>query len=246
MKIHRSKFLLSIVLILISLSLNAQFKAVGNSAVWQIGFNEEFADNLNLKERYADEIKNIEAKTNGGPGIDNVLDVLFVGSSSIRGWRSVVEDMKPLSVLNNGFGGSTIRDILYHYDVVVKPFKTKKIVLYVENDIIIESSLDTYILFDMFRIFTHKVFADFPGVKLYIISLKPSPSRANVLGKQVLINEMLKSYAERVENLEYIDVASKMVINGEIDTTLFIGDKLHMNPKGYELWTQIVKPMLNQ
>ncbi len=244
MKIHRSKFLLSFALILISFSLNAQFKPVGNSAVWQIGFNEEFVDNLNLKERYADEIKNIEAKTKGGPGIDNVLDALFVGSSSIRGWRSVGEDMKPLSVLNNGFGGSTIRDILYHYDVVVKPFKTKKIVLYVENDIIIESSLDTYILFDLFRIFTHKVFADFPGVKLYIISLKPSPSRANVFEKQTLINEMLKNYAQHVDNLEYIDVASKMMINGEIDTTLFIGDKLHMNPKGYALWTQIVKPML--
>ncbi len=232
--------------LLISFSLSAQFKSSGNSVIWKIGFNEEFKDNLNLKERYASEIEAIAAKSKKNSGVNREMDVLFVGSSSIRGWRSVEEDMKPLNVLNNGFGGATIRDILYRYDVVVKPFKPKKIVLYVENDITNEEVLDTYILFDLFRIFTHKVFTDFPGVKLYIISFKPSPSRAKVLDKQMIINDMLKSYANNLDNLEYIDVASKMITSYGIDSTLFLKDKLHMKPVGYKLWTEIIKPRLTE
>jgi hypothetical protein len=33
--------------------------------------------------------------------------ILFTGSSSIRYWKTLVEDMAPLQVLNRGFGGYT-------------------------------------------------------------------------------------------------------------------------------------------
>ncbi|OFY41269.1 MAG: hypothetical protein A2X18_12880 [Bacteroidetes bacterium GWF2_40_14] len=172
------------------------------------------------------------------------IDVLFVGSSSIRGWRSVYQDMQPLNVVNNGFGGSTIRDILYHYKVLVKPFNPDKIVLYVENDIIQDAAVETYILFDLFRIFAHKVNCDFPLSTLYIVSVKPSPSRFSLIDKQAAINGMLKSFADKMPNIEYIDVASQMMTPNGVDSTLFINDKLHMNAKGYQLWTTIIRPLL--
>ncbi|MFA5849913.1 MAG: GDSL-type esterase/lipase family protein [Bacteroidales bacterium] len=238
------KFILLSSLLFFSVTLCAQYREKGNSVVWKIGFNEQFEDNLNFKERYSDEIKAIAQKSKRGSGISKDIDVLFVGSSSIRGWRSVYQDMQPLNVVNNGFGGSTIRDILYHYKVLVKPFNPDKIVLYVENDIIQDAAVETYILFDLFRIFAHKVNSDFPLATLYIVSIKPSPSRFSLIDKQIAINKMLKSFADKMPNIEYIDVASQMMTPNGVDSTLFINDKLHMNAKGYQLWTTIIRPLL--
>ncbi len=246
MNISNFKYLLLSTLIFFSVTLCAQYREKGKSVVWKIGFNEQYEDNLNFKERYSDEIKAIAQKSKRGSGISKDIDVLFVGSSSIRGWRSVYQDMQPLNVVNNGFGGSTIRDILYHYNVLVKPFNPDKIVLYVENDVIQDAGVyvDTYILFDLFRIFAHKVNSDFPLATLFIVSIKPSPSRFSLLDKQSAINSMLKSFADKMPNIEYIDVASQMMTPNGVDSTLFINDKLHMNAKGYQLWTSIIKPVL--
>ena len=38
--------------------------------------------------------------------------VLFVGSSSFRGWKTLKEDMEGMTVINRGFGGSTFPDLL--------------------------------------------------------------------------------------------------------------------------------------
>ena len=219
--------------------INAQQKPT----TFKLGFSEKFYDDLDFANRFPSEIEVIKQKQNDKAKIAN-LDVLFVGSSSIRGWRSVYEDMSPLKVINNGFGGATIRDILYHYDIVVKPFKAKKIVLYVENDISINAKIELYELFDLFRVFANKVKNDFPDSKLYFVSFKPSPVRKNVEYKQVIINELLKGYAQKQENIEYIDIASPMKASYGTDTTLFLNDKLHMNRKGYEIWIKVIKPEL--
>lgn len=242
-KIKLRTLLLAALLVLFTSNVEAQYKESGNSVVWSIDLKYTFKDKIDLKQRYQSEIDAIYAKK-GDKNLTKDLDVLFVGSSSIRGWRSVYEDMKPLKVLNNGFGGATIRDILYRYDKVVKPFKAKKVVLYVENDITNEDALDTYIILDLFRLFTQKVQKDFPGVKVFIVSFKPSPSRAGVLAKQILINNMLEAYAANSDGVEYIDVSKAMMPSGVIDTTIFLNDKLHMNAKGYKLWTDIIKPEL--
>src|SRR5687768_12154853 len=47
--------------------------------------------------------------------------VLFVGSSSIRLWSALKEDMAPLPVLNRGFGGSTIAQSAMYFHRIVAP-----------------------------------------------------------------------------------------------------------------------------
>ncbi len=226
------------------LCLFAQFRETDTSAIWQIAYNETFRDNLNYKKRFPDEIRVIKEKGKTGSEMPKEIDVLFVGSSSFRGWRSVYQDMSPLNVINNGFGGATIRDILYHYNVVVKPFKFKKVVLYVENDISPSQTIKEYVIFDLFRTFAKKIADDYPEATLYIVSLKPSIKRADMLERQTFLNRMLKDYADNISGVEYIDVVSKMMTPQGVDPTLFIGDKLHMNAKGYQLWTEIIKPRL--
>ena len=62
--------------------------------------------------------------------------VLFVGSSSIRMWRTLAEDMAPMPVVNRGFGGSAIGQSNLYFDRIVAPYRPRAIVFYAgENDI---------------------------------------------------------------------------------------------------------------
>ena len=45
--------------------------------------------------------------------------VLFVGSSSIRGWRTLREDFPSIYTINRGFGGSHLEDVNFYAPQIV-------------------------------------------------------------------------------------------------------------------------------
>ena len=53
--------------------------------------------------------------------------ILFIGSSSIRLWKTLIEDMKPYSVIQRGYGGAHFRDMV---------FFTDRIMFYLQKDLI--------------------------------------------------------------------------------------------------------------
>jgi len=57
--------------------------------------------------------------------------ILFTGSSSIRFWESLEEDMKPFVTLNRGFGGAHIAHVNYHFEDVVKTTTLKALYFFV-------------------------------------------------------------------------------------------------------------------
>ena len=173
-------------------------------------------------------------------------DVLFVGSSSFRLWSTLAEDMAPLKVVNRGYGGSSIRDILFYYDDLLKPHQPKKIILYVENDFSgSRTDLSVGDAYDWFRVFTQRVQKDFPGVPFYIVSVKPSFAREKQLPKTLLLNELLREYCAATGGVHFIDVASAMFDEkGSLREDIFSSDQLHLNQKGYQLWTGVIKPRL--
>jgi len=61
--------------------------------------------------------------------------ILFVGSSSVLFWPTATAfPGKP--IINRGFGGSEISDVIYFYDQVIKPYAPTKIFLYAgDNDV---------------------------------------------------------------------------------------------------------------
>ena len=58
------------------------------------------------------------------------IEVLFTGSSSIRFWNSLEDDMQPLKVLNRGFGGAHISHVNHHFEDVIQRYSPKAIVLF--------------------------------------------------------------------------------------------------------------------
>src|ERR1700745_4416542 len=54
--------------------------------------------------------------------------IVFYGSSSIRRWSTLSQDIPDYTVLNCGFGGSRLTDCLYYAPRGVTPFKPAAVV----------------------------------------------------------------------------------------------------------------------
>ena len=85
----------------------------------------------------------------------------------------------------------------------------------------------------------------FGNIKVYVIGIKPSVSRLYLDEEERIYNSSISILAEEDPFLEYIDVWNSMLNkDGTRMSELYIGDGLHMNKKGYEVWTKLVREAL--
>jgi lysophospholipase L1-like esterase len=169
---------------------------------------------------------------------------LFVGSSSIRFWRSLKEDFPDRTVVNRGFGGSTIGDVNWYFDRVVKPYKPRAIVFYAgENDINAGKAPDqVYKDFEVFMQLKDRALGRTP---VWFISSKPSKLRLSQIPAQAELNAKVKTLADRRDDLAYIDIVPAMLKPDGSPKDIFVEDNLHMTPEGYAIWTPIVDAALD-
>ena len=90
-------------------------------------------DNINWLKRYQTDIYSYQVENKSLA--NKTCDALFLGSSSINLWHNIYNDLAPLKIIRRSYGGATIRDMLYNYDIIAKGYQPKQIVLYVENDL---------------------------------------------------------------------------------------------------------------
>ena len=169
---------------------------------------------------------------------------LFVGSSSIRGWRTLKEDFPDYYIVNRGFGGSHIEDVIFYAAGIVFPYKPKLIVFYAgENDIAAGKSVDA--VFNDFKTFAASVKRKLPKTRLIVVSLKPSPARQEFAAKYKELNALIKTETERDKNFLFVDVWTPMTNrDGEPKPEIFLADKLHMNREGYKIWRETLAPFI--
>ena len=114
--------------------------------------------NSNDIEKFDDDINAFVEQDFINPPKKN--EFLFIGSSSIRLWKSLQEDMAPLNVLNRGFGGAHIKHINRHFDSIVLPYEPKAIIFFCgTNDIAAYNPVEKVKL--DFEIFYNRVKARF-------------------------------------------------------------------------------------
>ena len=175
-------------------------------------------------------------------------DVMFFGSSSIRLWKTLKEDFAPLTVVNRGYGGATLRDLHYNYETVMAHYKPKAFVFYCDNDLRTKPEIDIPVgeLFDLARMLFNRIEQDYPGVPVYFLAMKHCKRREAIRDRQAMYNALMKEYAERSSNqLIYVDTCTPLqTADGEIDTTLFVEDNIHLNAEGYKRWVEILRPLL--
>ena len=171
---------------------------------------------------------------------------LFIGSSSIRLWKSLQVDMHPLTVINRGFGGAHTKHINRHKDKIVFPYKPKAIIFFCgTNDINGWNSPSE--VFTEFQKFYFSVQEKLPNTKVFAISIQPSPSRFDQRKRQLRWNKSVEDLAESQTNLTYIDVSPKMLTeDNKPMPELYTDDMLHMNENGYEIWSKIIRENLRR
>ncbi|MBI5916907.1 MAG: hypothetical protein HY842_16150 [Bacteroidetes bacterium] len=172
--------------------------------------------------------------------------VLFAGSSSIRLWGTVEQDFAPLPVINRGFGGSTIPEVLHYAKRIVFKYQPAVIVFYCgENDI--AEDTPPQVVFQNFKKYIGETEKNLVGTTVVCISAKPSPARWHLWKSYQQFNSMMEQFAQNRPNLHYIDIGKQLLAaNGEPDPALFTEDKLHMNANGYARWTQVLKPVVTE
>ncbi|HEY0333803.1 MAG TPA: SGNH/GDSL hydrolase family protein [Stenotrophomonas sp.] len=170
--------------------------------------------------------------------------VLFVGSSSIRMWESLAADFPGQPVINRGFGGSEVRDSTWYADRIVLPYAPRLVLFYAgDNDL--ANGRSPQQVRDDFVGFVTRVRRELPDTRIAFISIKPSPSRAQLLPKIAEANALVRDSARGLPAVDYLDVYTPMLgADGQPRPELFREDRLHMTPAGYAIWRQVVAPEL--
>ncbi|MBT8304645.1 MAG: G-D-S-L family lipolytic protein [Bacteroidia bacterium] len=166
--------------------------------------------------------------------------VVFTGSSSIRFWDDLTEDCSKMEVVNTGFGGSHMSDLLYFIDETILRFKPSKVYIYEGDNDIAGDKRPRRILRTTKKV-TRKLLASSPNTEIRYISAKPSPSRWAYKKQYERFNALLNAYCNKHEQLDYIDVWTPMLgNNGRPKPHIFVEDSLHMNRQGYLIWKDMI------
>jgi lysophospholipase L1-like esterase len=200
------------------------------------------ADEQSVK--WEKDIAAFEAKDKESPPPKHA--VLFIGSSSIRLWKTLAEDFPKQQVINRGFGGSQIRDSLHFADRIVFPYEPRLIVMFVGgNDLNAKRTPQQVV--DDFKAFVAKVREKLPDTLIDYISIPPAPVRWSQHEQIVEANNLISDFIKTDPKLKFIDIYSKELgDDGKPREELFKPDRLHPNEKGYALITSIVAPFLEK
>ena len=168
--------------------------------------------------------------------------VLFTGSSSIRMWPDLAQDFPGLKVIQRGFGGSQMEDLLYYKDRIILPYEPSKVLIY-EGDNDIAAGKEPARVAREFEELVAAIHKELPRTEIYYIAIKPSPSRWKLAQPGRAANALIEGYAKRTPRVEYVDIWTPMLNEkGEPDPKYFVDDMLHMNRKGYDLWVEALRP----
>lgn len=173
--------------------------------------------------------------------------ILFVGSSSFTFWKDVHDYFPGYAILNRGFGGSTLRDLIRYADSVIIPYQPKQIIIYCgENDLADSVGTQPQQVLQRFQALMSIIRKTLgKKVPVVFVSIKPSPSRWKLEPAFVKTNELIKTWLGKDKRATYIDVHQAMLLpDGNVNPELFIKDNLHMNAKGYAIWQKIIGPVL--
>ena len=170
--------------------------------------------------------------------------VVFYGSSSIRLWVHMKEDLAPLNVLNLGFGGSNYAWCAHYFDEVFGPLHPSKIVLYAGENDLGEGKSPQTVLADCKRL-VQKIKEKDANIALAIISIKPTIAKQEMLQDILETNRLLEKYVTHELQAQFIDVFNQMISDKRLPRPeLYMADGLHLNKAGYEIWSRTIRAAL--
>jgi hypothetical protein len=173
--------------------------------------------------------------------------ILFVGSSSIRRWDTIGEDVAPYAAIQRGFGGSKWSDVAVFADRLITPHRFRAVVFFVGNDIKGEegdkapeevAALFSYVL--------ARVRAHAPEAAVFYVAVTPTGKRWDAWPQIKAANTAARAVCEETDNAWFIGTESIFLdAEGQPRAELFVEDQLHQNPEGYVRWAAAIKAHLD-
>jgi len=192
-------------------------------------------------ERWEETIAKFEERDRETPPPDSPL--LFTGSSTVVQWKTVAEDMPFAPVINRGFGGSQVSDLLYYVDRVIIAYRPRMVVIYSgDNDI--SAGKDPALVLADYAAVEARIHAALPETTLVIVSVKPSVKRWHLAEPMLQLNALLPQWTAQRERTEYLSVWDEMLGEDGQPRPELYSDGLHMTPEGYRIWTEVMRPRL--
>lgn len=180
--------------------------------------------------------------------------ILFYGSSSIRLWGTIHEDMAPWPAIQRGYGGARLPDIIHYAPRVIGPHlgpdnpkRCRALVVFVANDITGRGADGTaQDVADRFTRLHSWIRSQDATVPVFWIEVTPSQSRWKVWPQ---IEEATKRIAQVIDadaNTHLISTAGAFLgVDGRPRPELFRTDQLHLTADGYKQWAILIKAQLH-
>ncbi len=203
------------------------------------------ADREAIMKRWQREIVSLEKKNESLESNEDAI--LFIGSSSVRRWDSIATDMAPFRCIERGYGGSKFSDVSVFAKRLIEPHQYRAMVMFVANDVSgrpDDHSLEQIEAWVRYIVGVSR--AHQPDAAVLIVEITPCESRFASWDKIRAVNSLLKEIALTTPDTYFIPTAEHyLTADDHPRPELFVGDKLHLSPPGYELWGSLIRQRLS-
>ncbi|MFO8081617.1 MAG: GDSL-type esterase/lipase family protein [Armatimonadota bacterium] len=194
-----------------------------------------------MSDQWEPAITAFEERDRQSPPCEGAM--LFTGSSTIVKWETLAQDFPFAPVLNRGFGGSEVPDLLEYLDRVIVAYRPHVVVVYSGDNDLARRRSPRKVL-DDFATLQARIHAALPETALVIVGLKPSPNRWALADAMREVNDGLAEWARAICRAEVVDVWDEMLGDDGLPRPDLYSDGLHLTPEGYRVWTERLSPRL--
>ena len=174
---------------------------------------------------------------------DPAQAVLFLGSSSIRRWETIAQDMAPYAVIRRGYGGAKFSDLAVFAKRLVTPHRFAAAAIFVGNDITGGPGDKTPAeVLRLVRLIVADIREHQPQAPIFFIAVTPTRSRFAAWKDIQQLNAALAEYCQSEPQLHFIATADAFLNDaGQPIDEYFVADQLHLNSQGYQVWAAKIK-----
>ncbi len=170
------------------------------------------------------------------------IEILFLGHSLIEffDWEGRFPEHQ---AVNLGVAGETVEGLLARIDGIINDHPNADLIFVMTgaNNI----AMEDYEFFVPYGEIIDKLKSAYPGAKIYIQSVLPIILEW-ISGSSIIdINRSIKALAVD-KGVEFIDIYSYFVENGEPVKEYLLDDGVHLGDKGYEVWSRVVERIIDK
>ena len=166
--------------------------------------------------------------------------VLLYGSSFFRNWgydraKEQWKRYAGLDVVNHGFGGATVDELLYYYDRMVRPYQPTAVVLRPGHNDLTRGLTPEQAWFLTERLIAW-LRTDWPELPIVILQVFDTKKYHNAqrIAQNAAYNQLMRDFAAANAGVSTVDLDPFFHDeNGEL-RDIFVEDGLHLTDPGYE------------